>query len=70
LACERIVLGGGVINQRHWLVEEIAFRTANKLGGYLPYIGRRAPIVAAALGADAGQRGALLLAKAALKSPA
>jgi fructokinase len=70
LASERIVLGGGVINQRHWLVEEIAFRTAAKLGGYLPYIGARAPIVAAALGADAGQRGALLLAERALQSQA
>jgi len=70
LASERIVLGGGVINQRHWLVEEIAFQTARKLGGYLPYIGDRAPIVAARLGADAGQRGALLLAEKALQSQA
>ncbi|WP_294119933.1 ROK family protein [Sphingomonas sp.] len=70
LASERIVLGGGVINQRHWLVEEIAFRTAAKLGGYLPYIGERAPIVAARLGADAGQRGALILAHQALQSRA
>ena len=70
LASERIVLGGGVINQRHWLVEEIAFRTAAKLGGYLPYIAGRAPVVAAALGADAGQRGALLLAEEALRSAA
>ena len=70
LASERIVLGGGVINQRHWLVEEIAFQAAAKLGGYLPYIGGRAPIVAAALGADAGQRGALLLAQQALQSRA
>jgi fructokinase len=70
LASERILLGGGVINQRHWLVEEIAFQTAAKLGGYLPYIGGRAPIVAAGLGADAGQRGALLLAEQALQSQA
>jgi fructokinase len=70
LASERIVLGGGVINQRHWLVEEIAFQTARKLGGYLPYIGERAPIVAARLGADAGQRGALILAQQALQSQA
>ena len=70
LASERVVLGGGVINQRHWLVEEIAFQTARKLGGYLPYIGDRAPIVAARLGADAGQRGALLLAEKALQSQA
>lgn len=70
LASERVVLGGGVINQRHWLVEDIAFRTAEKLGGYLPYVGERAPIVAAALGADAGQRGALILAEEALRSQA
>ena len=70
LASERIVLGGGVINQRHWLVEEVAFKTAAKLGGYLPYIGERAPIVAARLGVDAGQRGALILAEQALQSRA
>jgi fructokinase len=66
LACERIVLGGGVINERHWLVEKIAQLSAAKLGGYLPYIEERAPVVAAALGPDAGPRGALLLAEAAL----
>jgi fructokinase len=70
LASERIVLGGGVINQRHWLVEEIAFQAASKLGGYLPYIGSRAPLVAAAQGVEAGQRGALLLAQQALQSRA
>lgn len=68
LASERIVLGGGVINRRHWLIDEIGWRTAEKLAGYLPYIGDRAPIVPAALGADAGQRGALLLAEQALHS--
>ncbi len=68
LASQRIVLGGGVINQRHWLVDEIARRSAAKLGGYLPYIKERAPVVAAELGADAGPRGALLLAEAALRS--
>jgi len=70
LASERVVLGGGVVNERHWLVEEIAFRTGAKLGGYLPYIGQRAPIVAARLGADAGMRGALILAEQALRSKA
>ena len=70
LATERIIFGGGVINQRNWLVQEIAFRTAEKLGGYLPYIGGRAPIVAARLGVQAGQRGALLLAQQALQSRA
>jgi fructokinase len=70
LASERIVVGGGVINPRHWLVEEIAFGTAAKLHGYLPYIGDRAPIVAARLGAEAGQRGALILAQQALQSRA
>jgi fructokinase len=70
LATERIVLGGGVINQHHWLVQEIAFQTATKLCGYLPYIGQRAPIIAAGLGTQAGQRGALLLAQQALQSRA
>lgn len=70
LATERVVLGGGVINQRHWLVDEIAWRCAEKLGGYLPYIGNRAPILPARLGADAGPRGALLLAQQALQSRA
>jgi fructokinase len=70
LATERILIGGGVINQRHWLVDEIAWRSAEKLAGYLPYIGTRAPILAAKLGADAGQRGALILAQQALQSRA
>jgi fructokinase len=70
LASQRIVLGGGVINQRHWLIEEIARRSAAKLGGYLPYIEDYAPVVAAELGADAGPRGALLLAEAALGAAA
>jgi fructokinase len=70
LATERVVLGGGVINQRHWLVDEIAWRCAEKLGGYLPYIDTRAPIVPAKLGPDAGPRGALLLAEQALQSRA
>jgi fructokinase len=66
LASERIVIGGGVINQRLWLVDAIAERCAVKLGGYLPFVTDRAPVVPAALGELAGQRGALLLAQRAL----
>src|SRR6478735_3668307 len=66
LSSDRIVMGGGVINQRTWLVERIARRCSEKLGGYLPYIGDFAPILPAALGEDAGPRGALFLARACL----
>jgi fructokinase len=66
LASERIVLGGGVINDRLWLVDAVGRSTAEKLGDYLPYIRGQAPIAAAELGADAGPRGSLLLAAAAL----
>ncbi len=66
LASERIIFGGGVVNARPWLVDAIAGRCADKLDGYLPYIEDRAPIFAAELKADAGPRGALLLAEQAL----
>ena len=68
LASERIVLGGGVINSRSFLADAIAPRCAELLGGYLPFIADRAPVEAAALGQDAGPRGSLLLAEAALAS--
>lgn len=67
LACERIVLGGGVINSRHWLVDAAAERCAGKLAGYLPFVTDRAPLFAAELGDNAGPRGALLIAEAALR---
>ena len=70
LASERIVLGGGVTNSRSFLAGAIAKRTAELLGGYLPYISDRAPVAAAALGQDAGPRGSLLLAEAALAGAA
>lgn len=66
LASERVVLGGGVINSRPFLVDAIAARCAELLDGYLPFIGDRAPVEAAALGQDAGPRGSLLLAESAL----
>ena len=66
LSSERIVLGGGVINQRPWLVEKVARRTAEQLAGYLPYVTDRAPLAPAALGQDAGPTGALILAESAL----
>jgi fructokinase len=64
LACERIVLGGGVIRGRPMLVERIAERTNALLGGYLPDVANM--VAAAELGEDAGPRGALLLAAEAL----
>jgi len=66
LASERIVLGGGVTNSRTFLADAVATRTAQLLGGYLPYISDRAPVEAVALGQDAGPLGSLLLAEAAL----
>ena len=66
LASQRIVLGGGVINSRRWLVDEIARCCAGKLGSYLPFVSDRAPIYGAELGQDAGPRGSLLLAGKAL----
>lgn len=67
LASERIVLGGGVVNSRPFLVNAVATRCAELLDGYLPFIGDRAPMEAAALGQDAGPRGSLLLAESALE---
>jgi len=64
LACERIVLGGGVIAGRLLLVERIAGRTDALIGGYLPAAERM--VVAAELGEDAGPKGALLIAAEAL----
>ena len=66
LASQRIVIGGGVINQRPWIVEAVQASAARKLGGYLPFVRDRAAVVAAELGADAGPTGALLLAERAL----
>ena len=65
LACERIVLGGGIIEGRAMLAPWIAERASQLIGGYLP----DAPetIVTAALGEDAGPRGALLMAECALE---
>ena len=63
LASERIVIGGGVAVARPELIEAVAISTAAKLHGYLSYIENRAPIFPAALGGDAGPRGALLLAE-------
>jgi fructokinase len=68
LASQRIVLGGGVINARPWLVDRIAGRCAQQLCGYLPFVTDRAPISRAELGQDAGPRGSLLLAEMALNA--
>lgn len=66
LACEKIVLGGGVINQRNWIVDQTAELCARKLADYLPFVSDRAPLFAAELGDNAGPRGALLIAEAVL----
>jgi fructokinase len=68
LACERIVLGGGVIHGRPMLVERIAERTSSLVGGYLPDVS--AMVAAAELGEDAGPKGALILAAEALAAQA
>ena len=60
LACQAIVIGGGVAVARPWLAAAIAARMDELLGGYLP---EPSTVVHAALGADAGPRGALLLAR-------
>ena len=66
LASERIILGGGVIVSRPWLVPAIETRMVELLAGYLPYVGEAPVLRLAALGPDAGPRGALLLARNAL----
>ena len=66
LASERIVLGGGVIVSRPWLIEAVEARMVELLGGYLPDVGEGPVLRVAALGPDAGPRGALLLARNAL----
>jgi len=66
LASERIVLGGGVIVSRPWLVPAIEARMIELLGGYLPYVFQGPILRVAQLGPDAGPRGALLVAARAL----
>ncbi len=63
LACQRIIVGGGVAVARPWLAGAIAARMDEVLAGYLP---DTSAVVPAALGAEAGPRGALLLARRAL----
>jgi fructokinase len=66
LASERIVIGGGVVVSRPWLIPAIESRMVELLGGYLPFVGEAPVLRLAALGGDAGPRGALLLARKAL----
>ena len=66
LASERITLGGGVIVSRPWLVPAIEARMVEYLGGYLPYVAEGPVLRVAELGADAGPKAALLLAREAL----
>ena len=64
LSCEAIVIGGGVAVARPWLAAAIATRMDELLAGYVP---EPSLVLPAALGAEAGPRGALLLAAAALE---
>ncbi len=63
LACQAIVIGGGVAVARPWLAAAVAARMDDFLSGYLP---GPSAVVLAALGAEAGPRGALLLARSVL----
>jgi len=69
LAPQRIVLGGGIAMKRPGLLPLVVARTARLLGHYLPdfdEMGLDHVIVPAALGEDAGPRGAVALGLAAL----
>jgi len=63
LAPEAIVIGGGVAVDRAWLGPAVQARMDQILAAYLP---DPSSVVPAALGPDAGPRGALLLARTAL----
>lgn len=67
-APERIALGGGVLQQRPYLLPAIRAVVKARIGGYLPgkAIAPEARIAMAALGADAGPLGAIALAALAL----
>lgn len=68
LACERVVIGGGVGMGRPHLLDMVRARIGAKLGGYLPSLGEGEignTIVHAALGGDAGPLGTLALAETA-----
>lgn len=67
-APERIALGGGVIQQRPYLIEGIRAAVAARVGGYLPddVLAPAERIQAATLGANAGPLGAIALAMIAL----
>ncbi len=64
LSCGAIVIGGGVAVARPWLADAVAARMDALIAGYLP---EPSLVLPAALGAEAGARGALLLAAAALE---
>lgn len=65
LSCQVIVIGGGVAVARPWLAAAIAGRMDELLAGYLP---DASSVIPAALGAEAGPRGALLLAASAIRN--
>ncbi len=67
-APERIALGGGVIQQRPYLIDLIRTAVTARIGGYLPDddLAPAQRIQAASLGANAGPLGAIALATLAL----
>jgi fructokinase len=68
-AARAVLFGGGVTMARAFLLEKVRHFVLDRLGGYLPAVDRATvrPMVAlAALGGDAGIRGSLALAEAAL----
>lgn len=65
LATARIVIGGGVVGRRPWLLQRIRETALAALGGYLPFVNAASierSIVPAAL-TDSGAIGALVLAE-------
>jgi len=67
-APERIALGGGVFQQRPFLIDAVRQVTAVRLGGYLPddVVAPEQRLQPATLGANAGPLGAIALAAMAL----
>ena len=64
LATQRIVIGGGVVRHRPWLIPAVAKRCGERLGVYLRFFAE--DHLCAPHFPDAGLRGALLLAEQAI----
>lgn len=71
LSPERIVIGGGIVQNRPRLLPRVRARTSDLIGGYVAGLDARAlerMIVAPGLGADAGPLGAVALALDAIRN--